>query len=112
MSDYGGLRRTPLYERHLSLSARMVEFGGWEMPVQYSGIIDEHRAVREAAGLFDISHMGEVRCRDRTHCHFSSAWSRMMLPPFRQDRRTMRSCAFPTAGSSMISSSTTWAITT
>ncbi len=60
MSDYGGLRRTPLYERHLSLSARMVEFGGWEMPVQYSGIIDEHRAVREAAGLFDISHMGEV----------------------------------------------------
>ncbi len=60
MSDYGGLRRTPLYERHLALGARMVEFGGWEMPVQYSGIIDEHRAVREAAGLFDISHMGEV----------------------------------------------------
>jgi aminomethyltransferase len=63
MSDNGGLRRTPLYERHLALGARMVAFGGWEMPVQYSGIIDEHRAVREAAGLFDISHMGEVEVR-------------------------------------------------
>ncbi len=63
MSDRGELRRTPLYERHLALGARMVEFGGWEMPVQYSGIIDEHRAVREAAGLFDISHMGEVEVR-------------------------------------------------
>jgi len=63
MSDQSGLRRTRLYERHLALGARMVEFGGWEMPVQYSGIIDEHRAVREAAGLFDISHMGEVEVR-------------------------------------------------
>ncbi|GIW01317.1 glycine cleavage system aminomethyltransferase GcvT [Roseiflexus sp.] len=63
MSNDGGLRRTPLYERHVALGARMVEFGGWEMPVQYSGIIDEHRAVREAVGLFDISHMGEVEVR-------------------------------------------------
>lgn len=54
------LERTPLYERHLALHARMVPFGGWEMPVQYSGIVDEHMAVRTAAGLFDISHMGEV----------------------------------------------------
>lgn len=52
------LQRTPLYERHVSMGARMVEFGGWDMPVQYSGIIDEHQAVRTAAGLFDISHMG------------------------------------------------------
>ncbi len=52
------LNRTPLYERHLAYGARMVEFGGWEMPVQYTGIIDEHTAVRTAAGLFDISHMG------------------------------------------------------
>jgi aminomethyltransferase len=63
MSEAVGLRRTPLYERHLALGARMVAFGGWEMPVQYSGIIEEHRAVREAAGLFDISHMGEVEVR-------------------------------------------------
>src|SRR5512142_3146017 len=57
------LRRTPLYETHKALHARMVEFGGWEMPVQYSGILEEHRAVRTAAGLFDIDHMGQVRVR-------------------------------------------------
>jgi aminomethyltransferase len=53
------LKRTPLFEIHRELGARLVEFGGWEMPVQYSGIIEEHRAVRERAGLFDVSHMGE-----------------------------------------------------
>lgn len=53
------LKRTPLYDTHLALGARMVEFGGWEMPVQYSGILDEHHAVRNAAGLFDIDHMGQ-----------------------------------------------------
>jgi aminomethyltransferase len=63
MADTGPLLRTPLYERHVALGARMVPFGGWEMPVQYSGIIDEHTAVRTAAGLFDISHMGEVEVR-------------------------------------------------
>lgn len=55
------LKRTPLYEQHCRLGARLVEFGGWEMPVQYSGILDEHRAVRTRAGLFDVSHMGEFR---------------------------------------------------
>lgn len=55
------LKRTPLYERHRDLGARLVEFGGWEMPVQYTSILDEHRAVRERAGLFDVSHMGEIR---------------------------------------------------
>lgn len=54
------LKRTPLYEAHRRLGARMVPFGGWEMPVQYSGIMEEHRAVRGRAGLFDVSHMGEV----------------------------------------------------
>ncbi|MCC7376563.1 MAG: glycine cleavage system aminomethyltransferase GcvT [Verrucomicrobiales bacterium] len=54
------LKRTPLFEAHVGLGARIVEFGGWEMPIQYSGILDEHQAVRKAAGLFDISHMGEV----------------------------------------------------
>ena len=53
-------RRTPLYERHLALGARMVPFAGWTMPVQYSGIINEHRAVRNQAGLFDLGHMGQV----------------------------------------------------
>jgi aminomethyltransferase len=53
------LKRTPLYATHVKAGARMVEFGGWEMPVQYSGIIEEHRRVRSAVGLFDVSHMGE-----------------------------------------------------
>jgi aminomethyltransferase len=53
------LRRTPLYDRHRALGARMVPFAGWEMPIQYAGIVSEHRAVRGAAGLFDLSHMGE-----------------------------------------------------
>src|SRR5690606_7677078 len=54
------LQRTPLYETHQALDAKMMPFGGFEMPVQYTSILDEHRAVREAAGLFDVSHMGEV----------------------------------------------------
>jgi glycine cleavage system T protein (aminomethyltransferase) len=54
------LRETPLHSRHVELGARMVPFAGWEMPVQYSGIIEEHRTVRNAVGLFDLSHMGEV----------------------------------------------------
>jgi aminomethyltransferase len=54
------LRRTPLHDRHVALGARMVPFAGWEMPVQYSGVIQEHRAVREDAGAFDVSHMGQL----------------------------------------------------
>jgi aminomethyltransferase len=53
------LHRTPLYERHRALNARMVPFAGWEMPVQYEGVIQEHRAVRSDCGVFDVSHMGE-----------------------------------------------------
>jgi aminomethyltransferase len=54
------MKRTPLFELHQKLGARLVEFGGWEMPVQYTSIVDEHQVVRKAAGIFDISHMGEV----------------------------------------------------
>ena len=54
------MRRTALYDRHLDAGARLIDFGGWEMPVQYAGILEEHRAVRERAGLFDLSHMGEL----------------------------------------------------
>ena len=60
MSTGGELRRTPLYDEHKALGARLVDFAGWEMPVQYSGIKAEHQAVRNQAGLFDVSHMGEV----------------------------------------------------
>lgn len=65
MTASESIKRTPLYQRHVEMGARMVEFGGWEMPVQYSGIVDEHNAVRGAAGLFDISHMGEFEVRGR-----------------------------------------------
>ena len=51
---------TPLADRHQALGARIVEFGGWLMPLQYTGILEEHRAVRSRAGLFDLSHMGEL----------------------------------------------------
>src|SRR3954454_5921727 len=54
------LKKTPLHARHRALGARMVEFGGWDMPVEYTGIVDEHMAVRTRAGLFDVSHMGEI----------------------------------------------------
>src|SRR5262252_2263080 len=54
------LKRTPLFEAHQRLGGKLIEFGGWEMPVQYTSIVDEHLAVRNAAGLFDISHMGEI----------------------------------------------------
>jgi aminomethyltransferase len=57
------LKRTPLFDVHVKAGAKMVPFGGWEMPVQYSGIVEEHRAVRGAVGLFDISHMGEFEVR-------------------------------------------------
>ncbi len=56
-------RRTPLYDCHRRAGARLVEFAGWEMPVRYGSELDEHRAVRTAAGLFDVSHMGEIRVR-------------------------------------------------
>jgi aminomethyltransferase len=59
MTDSPSLKQTALFAAHQKLGARLVDFGGWNMPVQYAGILDEHKAVREAAGVFDISHMGE-----------------------------------------------------
>src|SRR6201994_4757452 len=57
------LRRTPLCDTHCQLKAKLIEFGGWYMPVQYSGILQEHTSVRTAVGLFDVSHMGEIEVR-------------------------------------------------
>lgn len=59
------LRATPLNSVHRALGAKLVDFGGWEMPVQYTGILEEHQAVRKAVGLFDVSHMGEIEVRGR-----------------------------------------------
>ena len=63
------LRRTPLHDLHVAAGAKMVEFGGWDMPLQYQGILAEHRAVRSAVGLFDVSHMGEVAVRRAGAAH-------------------------------------------
>jgi aminomethyltransferase len=54
------LKRTPLFETHRRLGAKLVEFGGWEMPIQYTSIIEEHKTVRSSVGIFDVSHMGEI----------------------------------------------------
>lgn len=59
MSDSATLRRTPLHAVHVEMGARMVPFAGWDMPVQYTGIVEEHKAVRQSVGVFDISHMGQ-----------------------------------------------------
>lgn len=77
------LRRTPLYQRHIALGGRMTPFAGWEMPVQYSSIIEEHLRVRNFAGIFDVSHMGEIVVRgenaldllEKTTCNLVSSLS-------------------------------------
>ncbi len=63
MSEPARLKVSPLAARHRALGARMIDFGGWEMPLQYSGILDEHHAVRRSVGVFDVSHMGEIEIR-------------------------------------------------
>jgi aminomethyltransferase len=79
MSDSAALRVTPLNAVHRASGAKMVDFGGWDMPVQYSGIIDEHNTVRTAVGLFDVSHMGEIEIRGPQALnlvdHISSNWA-------------------------------------
>ncbi len=61
MADLENLKKTPLLETHRKYGGKIIDFGGWALPVQFEGIIEEHKAVRNAAGLFDVSHMGEVR---------------------------------------------------
>lgn len=59
------MKKTPLYDTHVAAGAKLIDFGGWMMPVQYTSIIDEHMAVRERAGIFDVSHMGEILIEGR-----------------------------------------------
>ncbi|TAJ10249.1 MAG: glycine cleavage system aminomethyltransferase GcvT [Nitrospirae bacterium] len=59
------MKRTPLYDRHVAAGAKLVDFAGWEMPIQYSGVVDEYQTVRTAAGLFDVSHMGRFTVEGR-----------------------------------------------
>jgi len=75
MSDATDLKRTPLHAEHVRLGGKMIGFGGWDMPVQYTGIMDEHRAVRQALGVFDISHMGQFFAKGAG----AAAWLNSML---------------------------------
>jgi aminomethyltransferase len=59
------LKKTALFDEHVRLGGRMVDFGGWSLPVQYSGVMDEHQAVRNSVGIFDVSHMGEISVEGR-----------------------------------------------
>jgi aminomethyltransferase len=75
MSDNAALKTTPLHAEHVRLGGKMIGFGGWDMPVQFTGIVDEHHAVRTALGVFDISHMGQFFARGET----AAAWLDGML---------------------------------
>ena len=75
MSENVALKTTPLHAEHVRLGAKMIGFGGWDMPVQYTGIMDEHRAVRTALGVFDISHMGQFFVRGKG----AAGWLNTML---------------------------------
>jgi aminomethyltransferase len=78
MSDAADLKRTPLHAEHVRLGGKMIGFGGWDMPVQYTGIMDEHHAVRKALGVFDISHMGQFFARSDGSAG-AAAWLNSML---------------------------------
>ena len=76
MGSTDALKRTPLFEAHVALGARMAPFGGWEMPIQYAGILAEARAVRAGAGIFDVSHMGRVEISGNDAAHLlDRVWS-------------------------------------
>ena len=93
------LKRTPLHAFHVAHGGRIVDFAGWEMPVQYKGILAEHLAVRRAAGLFDVSHMGEVDVRGPDAARFLNyISSRTTSPSCFPAASSIRRCATRTAG--------------
>ena len=77
------LKKTPLHALHLAVKGRMVEFGGWHMPVQFSGLVDEHKTVRTAVGLFDVSHMGELLVEGRGAVEFLQRMTTNDLAPLK-----------------------------
>jgi aminomethyltransferase len=82
--ETGTLLHTPLYDEHVRLGARMVPFAGWEMPVQYTGVIEEHNAVRQRAGMFDVSHMGRFEVHGQDAARFLGyicTWDMARLAP-------------------------------
>ena len=98
------LKQTPLNSVHRRMGARMVDFGGWDMPVQYSGILEEHHAVRNAVGLFDVSHMGEIEIRGpEAPTLVDYLIVTTLIETQDRVRRTTRGCCTSTAGLSTTS---------
>ena len=102
------LKRTPLYELHRAAGAKFVDFGGWEMPVQYTSILEEHKAVRTAVGLFDVSHMGEIEIRGPRALEVVQRLTTNDASKLDIFRCNTRPSVIHTGGSSMISPSTAW----
>src|SRR5215467_12200075 len=103
MAAASALRATPLNAVHRALRAKLVDFGGWEMPIQYSGIIEEHRAVRTAIGLFDVSHMGEIDILGPEAGALTDFVTTNHARKLKSARRSTRVCSIHTAASSTIS---------
>jgi aminomethyltransferase len=97
MSD-APLRKTPLHSLELELGGKMVDFGGWDLPVQYSGIIEEHRAVRERAGVFDVSHMGELTVRGPQALEFLQQTTCNDVSKLEDGRCHYNAILYPTGG--------------
>ena len=103
------LKRTPLFDRHVDAGAKLVPFAGWEMPVQYGGIREEHVAVRDACGVFDVSHMGEIETSGPQAQELLQRLRLQRRREARGGRRAVRaSCAARTAACSTTSSPTAW----
>ncbi len=107
MTDHE-LKRTPLYAAHLALKGKMVNFGGWELPVQYRGIIEEHHNVRTKAGLFDVSHMGEIEIKGPDALLMVNKLLRMMPASWQSTRCCTHPCVYLAVGLEMIYWFTGW----
>ena len=98
MADDAPLKKTPLNQLEKELGGKMVDFGGWELPVQYTGILDEHEAVRTKAGLFDVSHMGEVTVRGRQALELLQKSTCNDVSKLEDGRAQYNGLLYPTAG--------------
>ncbi len=94
----GPLKKTPLNETHKELGGKMVDFGGWELPVQFSGILDEHEAVRTKVGIFDVSHMGEVTVRGKQAVELLQKSTCNDVTKLEDGRAQYNGLLYPTAG--------------
>lgn len=92
------LKKTPLNQLEKELGGKMVDFGGWELPVQYSGILDEHEAVRTRAGIFDVSHMGELTVRGRQAVELLQKTTCNDVSKLEDGRAQYNGLLYPTAG--------------